>query len=165
MLTHGFSLTSYPQTSGVYVFILDATAHMLTDPDVAPSRNSLSLGLIRASYAAPSVPAFPPTTSFPHLAGAYIPRLRNRHVLGLLSCLQMSATRLYLTWDHRRADILERLPESHPPQGPLVGGRMEASDGWKFDIETDNMDIYDELLDDEDALPPEPVMVLHAGEV
>ena len=74
----------------------------------------------------------------------------------------MSATRLYLTWDHRRADILERLPEG-PPQGPLVGGRLEAGDGWKFDIEADNMDMYDEMLEDEHALPPEQVMALHAG--
>ena len=75
----------------------------------------------------------------------------------------MSATRLYLTWDHRRADILERLPEG-PPQGPLVGGRLAAGDGWKFDIEADNMDEYDEMLEDEHTLPPEQVMALHAGE-
>ncbi|KZT69695.1 hypothetical protein DAEQUDRAFT_669130 [Daedalea quercina L-15889] len=111
------------------------------------------------------------STSFRHLAGAYLPRLRNKHVLINLSCLQMSAARLYLTWDRRRADILERVPEPDGHSGgagpgPVVAGRggEGAGAGWRFDIEADNMDMYDEMLEDEMTLPPGPVMELHAGE-
>ncbi|TFY50702.1 hypothetical protein EVJ58_g10928 [Rhodofomes roseus] len=73
----------------------------------------------------------------------------------------MTATRLYLTWDRRRADILERLPNvDSQATGAAAAGVGDG--GWRFDVDADNMDMYDEMLEDEMTLPPGPVMELHA---
>ncbi|KZT05451.1 uncharacterized protein LAESUDRAFT_743961 [Laetiporus sulphureus 93-53] len=77
-------------TAGLFIFTLDATKHGLFDLE-APSV-STKLGLI-GDYT--SVPL---ETSFPHIAACFVPGVDDYDALSNVSCLQMTATRLYMTY-------------------------------------------------------------------
>ncbi|PCH36636.1 hypothetical protein WOLCODRAFT_108951 [Wolfiporia cocos MD-104 SS10] len=80
-------------TSGVYIITLDAAGCGLFDPEVHQRGHNTTLGIIDG-YA-----SFPQEISFAHLAASYIPFFSEREALASVSCLQLTATRLYMTWD------------------------------------------------------------------
>lgn len=86
------------------MFILDVTAHNLLDLETPNLKTHQRLGIPRNDAPLPS------SGSFPYFAACFLPSLsiKRKRVLPEVSCLQITATRLYITWDSR---IVPTYPE------------------------------------------------------
>ncbi|GBE81288.1 hypothetical protein SCP_0310150 [Sparassis crispa] len=99
-------------TSGVYILTLDATLHLLPSSEALPDVARTSLGIIQEHSSLGS------NISFRHLSASYIPYFGNGGLLSQVSCLQMTETKLYFTWNS----------EDIPPEGSDHGKRMQPSE-------------------------------------
>ncbi|KZT69684.1 hypothetical protein DAEQUDRAFT_726326 [Daedalea quercina L-15889] len=90
-------------SSGLYIMTLDAHTRGLLDPEALPrGHNSLAVGPSRS----PDGPSSGALSS--DVLVSWLPRLHDSAVLKEISCLQMSATCLYLTWKASRVDLVSR---------------------------------------------------------
>ncbi|CCM03953.1 uncharacterized protein FIBRA_06106 [Fibroporia radiculosa] len=94
-LAYEHGRVSVVTASGVYILTLDVARHGLFDPSRFADDTYVAPGMIE------NIPSLPPDIPFPYLSAVFVPRLRHGYALYQVSCLQMTATKVFLTWDSR----------------------------------------------------------------
>lgn len=100
-----------PQTSGVYILTLDPTRHGVVDAERAARSNAHRIP--RAAIEA--------GLSCPNIGVASMPYYSDRRLLAKVTCVQMTATKLFLVWDAAQTPEHAEGADAGSVPGPSTG--------------------------------------------